>query len=284
MPKDYYLLLEIDPESTTEQIKKAYRQKARKLHPDTNPGISPALFVELQEAFTVLTDPQKRLKYNLSRKISPLNVGKNKKQIETEAVFYTFDPENKNNFQKHHQYYKEFKKEWSADGFDNQEEVLLLNDSEKDRTQLKKFLARIKKEHDRDDDTIHNYDFVIGSLTDLAEEPPKALKFIQKMLEHGAICFIKEDIALWPDDSIEDYCDFYLAFYRHIPAKPPSIIGKYPETDLEQKNLPRIKIIQMLHSAIEAGAGNGDLIVLFREILPFRTTIRIAEMLRTIKN
>jgi curved DNA-binding protein CbpA len=285
MPKDYYLLLEVDSESTTEQIKKAYRQKARKLHPDVNPGVSHALFIELQEAFAVLADPQKRMKYDLSRKYSPLNISKNEKEFETNTVFYAFDPENKNDFQKYHRYYKEFKEEWSADSFYNPEEALLLHDSEKDRPRLNKFLSQIKKEQSVDENIIHNYDFIIGSISDLSGKITENLNFIQKILEHGAICFIKENLALWPDDSIEDYCDFYLALYRQFPAEIHSIPEKkYPESELEQKNLPRIRIIQIMHNAIIAGAGNGDLIVLFREILPFRTTIKIAEMLRTIKD
>ncbi len=64
--KDYYKILEIDRNSSTEEIKKAYRKLARKYHPDVNPGDKDAesKFKEINEANQVLTDAEARAKYD----------------------------------------------------------------------------------------------------------------------------------------------------------------------------------------------------------------------------
>lgn len=63
---DYYKLLEIDKTATTDQIKKAYRKLARKYHPDVNPNDEEAhkKFQQINEANEVLSDPEKRKKYD----------------------------------------------------------------------------------------------------------------------------------------------------------------------------------------------------------------------------
>lgn len=63
---DYYKLLEIDKSATDEQIKKAYRKLARKYHPDVNPNDKEAhkKFQQINEANEVLSDPEKRKKYD----------------------------------------------------------------------------------------------------------------------------------------------------------------------------------------------------------------------------
>ena len=63
---DIYLLLEISQEATEKEIKKAYRKKALKCHPDKNPDDPNAalLFHQLQEALAVLTDAAARKAYD----------------------------------------------------------------------------------------------------------------------------------------------------------------------------------------------------------------------------
>jgi curved DNA-binding protein len=63
---DYYKTLGVEKNATTEEIKKAYRKLARKHHPDLNPNDSQAvkLFQQLNEANEVLSDPEKRKKYD----------------------------------------------------------------------------------------------------------------------------------------------------------------------------------------------------------------------------
>lgn len=66
--KDYYAILGIDKKSSPEEIKKAYREKAKEHHPDRNIGdaLSASKFQEIQEAFDILSDPKKRSIYNMS--------------------------------------------------------------------------------------------------------------------------------------------------------------------------------------------------------------------------
>lgn len=63
---DYYSTLGLDKTASQEDIKKAYRKLARKYHPDLNPDDETAKkkFQELNEANEVLTDPEKRRKYD----------------------------------------------------------------------------------------------------------------------------------------------------------------------------------------------------------------------------
>lgn len=63
---DYYNILGVSKNASADDIKKAYRQKARKLHPDLNPNDKEAhrKFQQLNEANEVLSDPEKRAKYD----------------------------------------------------------------------------------------------------------------------------------------------------------------------------------------------------------------------------
>ena len=64
--KDYYKTLGIAKNATDKEIKKAYRKLARQYHPDTNPGDATAeeRFKEINEAHEVLSDQDKRQKYD----------------------------------------------------------------------------------------------------------------------------------------------------------------------------------------------------------------------------
>ena len=64
--KDYYTSLGVSKNATEKEIKQAFRRLARKYHPDVNPGdkSAEARFKELNEANEVLSDPEKRKKYD----------------------------------------------------------------------------------------------------------------------------------------------------------------------------------------------------------------------------
>lgn len=63
---DYYSALGIEKNASQDDIKKAYRKLAKKYHPDVNPGDKKAeeKFKEINEAYEVLSDPDKRKKYD----------------------------------------------------------------------------------------------------------------------------------------------------------------------------------------------------------------------------
>lgn len=64
--KDYYAILDVSKTANPEDIKRAYRKLARKYHPDLNPDDKEAetKFIDLNEANEVLSDPEKRQKYD----------------------------------------------------------------------------------------------------------------------------------------------------------------------------------------------------------------------------
>jgi curved DNA-binding protein len=64
--KDYYQILGLDKNASKDDIKKAYRKLARKYHPDVNPEdkLAGEKFREINEAHEVLSDPEKRKKYD----------------------------------------------------------------------------------------------------------------------------------------------------------------------------------------------------------------------------
>jgi molecular chaperone DnaJ len=64
--RDYYEVLGVSRNATAEEIKKAYRQKALKYHPDKNPGddSAEAKFKESAEAYEILSNPDKKARYD----------------------------------------------------------------------------------------------------------------------------------------------------------------------------------------------------------------------------
>ena len=64
--RDYYEILEISKTSSNDDIKRNYRKLAKKFHPDANPNDVEAenKFKEISEAYTILSDPEKKLLYD----------------------------------------------------------------------------------------------------------------------------------------------------------------------------------------------------------------------------
>jgi molecular chaperone DnaJ len=73
-PKDYYQTLGVPEKASAEEIKKAYRKLAKTHHPDANRGDAKAAerFKEIGEAYSVLSDPEKRKQYDQMKRLGGL--------------------------------------------------------------------------------------------------------------------------------------------------------------------------------------------------------------------
>ena len=73
-PKDYYAILGVTSDAKAPEIKKSYRKLAKKYHPDANPDNPAAAekFKEIAAAYDVLSDPDKRRKYDQVRRFGGL--------------------------------------------------------------------------------------------------------------------------------------------------------------------------------------------------------------------
>ena len=71
MAKNYYEILGVDSKATADELKKAYRKLSIKYHPDKNPDNKEAeeKFKEIAEAYSVLSDEEKRKKYDWEQTI-----------------------------------------------------------------------------------------------------------------------------------------------------------------------------------------------------------------------
>ncbi len=68
MLTDYYAILRVDSFASTEEIKKSYRRLSRELHPDLHGNSKEAneRFKKINEAYEILSNPEKRDRYDLS--------------------------------------------------------------------------------------------------------------------------------------------------------------------------------------------------------------------------
>ena len=66
MNKDYYKILEIERNSTENDIKKSYRRLSKQYHPDVNPDNKEAeeKFKDIAEAYSILSDKEKKVNYD----------------------------------------------------------------------------------------------------------------------------------------------------------------------------------------------------------------------------
>jgi len=90
--KKYYETLGLKPDATFEEIKKAFRIATMKFHPDVNKS-GEKIFIEIKEAYEVLSNPEERKKYDF---INGYDILKQKKAEQTQKTYqYEYKKENK---------------------------------------------------------------------------------------------------------------------------------------------------------------------------------------------
>lgn len=90
--RDYYEILGISKQATTDEIKNSYRKLALKYHPDRNPNNKEAeeKFKEAAEAYQILSDPEKRKRYDQFGKAGFENMGSGPHDMNMDDIFENF--------------------------------------------------------------------------------------------------------------------------------------------------------------------------------------------------
>ena len=97
MFKDYYQILDIDPDSTTEEIRKAYKAASMKCHPDRNPGKdTTSQMQDINEAYAILKDDDKRSRYDQEYKRFKQETTKVSEPKTTSWTYSTYDIKDEN--------------------------------------------------------------------------------------------------------------------------------------------------------------------------------------------
>lgn len=112
--KDYYRILDVDKRCDFNTLKDNYRKLSKKLHPDLNNGETVDIFADINEAYSVLSNIEQRLKYDTSSMYGA--------NYDLKNELYNYDFSNKNT------QYDEIKKQFDKFQKDNIDILLEIND------------------------------------------------------------------------------------------------------------------------------------------------------------
>lgn len=93
--KDYYKILGINQSASESEIKQAYYKLAKIHHPDVNKGKSSEIFKDINQAYEILSDKEKKIQYDASRKLNSFWGAKNYKSNNT---YNTWNNNNNSNY------------------------------------------------------------------------------------------------------------------------------------------------------------------------------------------
>ncbi|MBG90906.1 MAG: hypothetical protein CL521_03705 [Actinobacteria bacterium] len=266
--KDYFEILEIMPSASPVEVKRAYKTKAKKTHPDQNkdPKIkSGQKFIEVQEAYETLIDPLRRREY-LEYYLQYKRVAEReefRKRVESQRRQYSLifyyckapgeieKSREKKTFQDLISHYKEISKAWGA-------EIAMEARQISDNSPRQKIRTLIQDMYDTRDQkkNISGFEFhgelVIRHLTDLAEELPECLVTLQLLLHdmphHSdnylvgyALYFLEPKLEIWLEDNWTEYAKllYYLKKYYRTAFRdwPEDILYPFSRLSLSLKVL-----------------------------------------------
>lgn len=173
---DYYTLLGVGRQATSDELKKAYRRLAVHWHPDRNPGskLAEERFKAVSEAYAVLSHPAKRRQYDL------LGPAEFKNEYSHEEIFQGFEPGD---------FFKMFGLEDAKDAltliFDENRKVPVARERDENKARISDFFAGFGQKHSPRD--TRSPDIIIPLAVSFKEAALGAEKFVAYNTPGGAV-------------------------------------------------------------------------------------------------
>ncbi|PCJ19838.1 MAG: hypothetical protein COB02_06530 [Candidatus Cloacimonadota bacterium] len=265
---DYFKILEIPKEASLQAIKNAYRQIAKKLHPDLNQDDTTKEFQLAQKAYEVLIQPKQRELYlqEYNYLITQEKSKKKKEKLIKESTFYEiFYYQSKSNFTKNDfdEYFDELKSLW----FHSDEHlppIKLYTDTKNQYEKLDTIIQRLYQLRELKKDLVYfefNGHLILSELKDLGSTLKEVVSRVKVLLHDNpaysdqsfygyALYFMNENLNIWLHDDLNVYYDLYLEISDLFPDQD------YPEIINYQGSFSKLDeialIVKFKHENIDA--------------------------------
>ena len=124
MFKDYYKILEISPDADSATVKAAYRKQALRWHPDRHPNMNvKPIMQDINEAYAILKDPQKRARYDEEYKFFKNSQYSNSTQKNTNSSSEQSYNQNYSSQNHNNEYWHEYHYEYDVKNEDLKEDI-----------------------------------------------------------------------------------------------------------------------------------------------------------------